>query len=324
MLLKGNNVMRLILLLLMLGCLSQKAQAAEVFPERAPPRIVSLFLNTIHVPAVEPALPEDFIAMRSPNPDDPKYYWGRQDALEYFFETGDIADSVPIISARISDTLPQSSLNKDTVVQFIRKELIWIGVRNPKVEFSEWGSYPVVGMELTSEGNKVLFAWVGMNRPTGESLVLTYHFAKGGNHPTRDERRLWDTFINKTKVLPAPLNYQAQGLDLHEGYTVFSNGLAKIRAIAEKRKRDGVELIAMQPLNTQTTFTFQNLTRGKMNGDWKRNQPLVKIHGKIGADEASFDQTMVVLIKDVDEFSISPDQLKMNQSNWIHDGQQKN
>lgn len=74
------------------------------------------------------------------------------------------------------------------------------GLRKVQSAKTKWGSYPV--LSLTGErpdGSPVFVTWLGINSRDGWTVFIDYRVPKGKEHPTKEERQIWETFLNETK-----------------------------------------------------------------------------------------------------------------------------
>lgn len=312
---------RLYLLLGLIVCLFNGIRGEDKFPETPSPEVMYLFPEFLIIPAIEPALPAKYKAAHSRDPFDPRVYWGTGNGLNTYLLTGFPIKDCPVFSVRISENTLQCELNEAGVRKLIDEKFPALGLKNIGTRFLNWGQYPVVAMENRFDSMVVYSAWVGLNEPTGETLLINYLFPNGRGHPTAKEIKIWETFLNETKELPPQYYYITKGQDLHPGYTVVNLGPASFRVIAEVRKRDRAPLIAVEPLNENTMFTFKDMQEGAMGGEWNAGATAIKVTGTVTARNYIFDETSTVMVKEVDEFTVEPEALKKNPMNLVFDGQ---
>jgi len=75
------------------------------------------------------------------------------------------------------------------------------GLKNVKSTKTKWGSYPV--LTLTGDrpdGSPIFVAWVGINSPEGWTILVDYRLPSGKGHPSDEEKKIWDNFLNQTKA----------------------------------------------------------------------------------------------------------------------------
>lgn len=291
------------------------------FPETPPPRIVEFIGQSLIPLGVNLALPEDFVAMPYDNEDplySPTMIWGRESDLKEVKKHGKDARHGPIIEAILSmDTFQTGPNSFNPNEKQIREESSKRGLRNLTIKRYQWGSYPVLAVQGIAPGNLVRnFAVVGMNDPSGQVLRLRLLAPK-----TAEKKALtiWENLLTNTKQLDGHANFQAHGQDLHPGYTIYSQAGAKLLAIAEKNRETGELLLAIKPLNDETSFTYEKMSKGKMGASFHYAEPLVKIYGTTKQSKysaISFD-VLSVLIKPVDQFTIDPNLWKLNPRNTV-------
>ncbi len=296
----------------------------ENFEETRSPEVMYMFPDSKIIPAVELALPKNFIGSKSRNTEDDRVYWGSMNALTSFFLSHTVKKNQPIISVKISTNTKQKELSEENIKYFIDMILPKINLKHVKVQFLKWGSYPVVAMENKHQNETIMYAWVGLNAPDGETLLINYLFPNGKKHPTKEERALWNKFLTETKELPLQFKWIVDGHDLHPGYTVVKLGETKFRIIAEKRKSDDKQLVVFQPLNDKTDFEYVEMSNGELESEWNKGAKVVKVKGKVKVDKKAFDETTTVMLKEVDDFSVTPEELKKNSKLVVLDAEQKN
>lgn len=309
---------------LCLLCFASTLHADDQFPETPSPEVMYMFPEFLLIPAVELALPSNFIGVRSNDPSDERVYWGPTNALSTYFLSRTVRKNNPIISAKISNNTKQSELTEENVQAFIQKVIPQMDLKHKAVQFLKWGDHPVVAMENQHRGETIMYAWVGLNSPNGETLLINYLFPNGRKHPTKEEREIWNKFLNETKGLSEQFKFIVNGQDIHPGYTVVKLGPAKFRIVAEKRKSDEKKLIIVQPLNDKTNFEYLSMQDGEMGSTWNYGAKAVKVKGKVKADKIIFDETTTVMYKDVDEFTLNAAEQKLNPKVVVLDGEQKN
>lgn len=295
----------------------------ENFEETRSPEVMYMFPECKIIPALELALPKSFIGTKSRNAEDERVYWGTMNSLTSFFLSHTVKKNQPILSAKISGKTLQKELSEENIKYFIENVIPKINLKHVKVQFLNWGSYPVVAMENKHQNETNIFAWVGLNAPGGETLLINYLFTNGKKHPTKEERELWDKLMTETKELPLQFKWIVDGHDLHPGYTVVKLGETKFRIIAEKKKSDGKQLVVFQPLNNSTEFEYLEMSDGELESEWNKGAKVVKVKGKIIIDKKAFDETTTVMVKEVEDYSVTPQDLKQNPKLVVLDAEQK-
>jgi hypothetical protein len=76
------------------------------------------------------------------------------------------------------------------------------GVKDVKLQKNKWGNYPVLALTGMAKGNSPMFtAFLGINSPDTWVIAITYKVPSGKGHPTDEEKKVWERFLNETKPL---------------------------------------------------------------------------------------------------------------------------
>jgi hypothetical protein len=173
------------------------------------------FAGMLHPPRVSLALPASFIVTsasprgKSSQPDFNMYegnIWAPERTARQFEHSAEHKFSNakdPMFFVHLSSDVAQIP-GKDSFTNEKELETTFTGLGMQKVKSKKlkWGDYPV--LSLTGErpnGSPVYVAWIGINSPDGWTILVDYRVPKGKNHPTRDERKIWDTFLSETKMM---------------------------------------------------------------------------------------------------------------------------
>ncbi len=301
-------------------CIWNDIRGEEKFPETPSPRIMYLMPGFMNIPAIEPALPSKYKAYHNKDEEDPKVFWGTGNGINTFMLTEIAHKDNPLFVIKVSPNTFQSDLTEEGMKKIIEERFTPLGIKNLSLRVFKWGEYPVVAMENEINKQKVLSVWVGLNDPSGETALITMITPVGKGHPSAKEKEIWSTFLNETKELSPQFKSITKGHDLHPGYTVITLGPARLRVVAEVRKKDRAPLIAVEPLNEDTMFSFLDVKEATIEGEWYKGTPAIKVTGTITSKEFVFDETALVIVKEVDEFTIDPSELKKNPMNVVFDG----
>lgn len=278
------------------------------------PRISNLLPDIIIPLMVDPAIPENFVALRPEGTSGYDWiYWGPRNALTSYFRDRESLKE-PIISLRPSLNVAQTGPDKFSIEDENIKELVKSVAKDAKLYRYKWGQYPVLSFEGEMFEKPFCTCWVGTNNPDGWVLQFNLICPKGEDG-ARQGRLLWTKLMTETKPLSEPDGYRAAGFDLQEGFTMVDVTRSKLKAIAEKRKADKKIQVVVTSLDPLVTFSFDKVESGKMGGSWKRGALLAKAYGLISKDEK--DNTKIrtqiaipILIKEVEEFSMNGEELK--------------
>jgi hypothetical protein len=278
-------------------------------------RILDLLPNLSTPLAVDPGVPDDFVARSLQGPLDPYnwIYWGPKDVLKAYFENpASLAE--PVLRVKLSANLAQTGPDTfsedlpEALKQWKSDELVCTAMR--------WGDYPVFAARMKLEGRLVLMAWVGLNdRGAGWTLMFNLVYPDKAGHPDNEDLALWTGFLEKTKQLSDGEYFKARGLDMQEGYTLVTAGHAKLKMIAEKRKRDGELQVVVIPESSDVEFHYSNMDECFMGAKWKYGEPIVKVYGTIVFKRDNFksinEYVTTIFFKEVSEFSFEEEEGKM-------------
>lgn len=256
------------------------AMTYEQKPENSP-RILELLPNLTKPLAVEPAVPENFIAATHTGRIDLSdwVFWGPKDVLEKAFKNPESLKT-PLIKMKLSSNVFQTgpkSFNKEGLDE-MKKMSKAFGPNAFSILETQWGNYPVLSMKATLQNTPIFIAWVGLN-DGGQTIM--FNLVYPNKQPTADDLAFWNNFITKTVPLQGGDYFKAFGLDMQPGYTVINVGGAKFKMIAEKRESDGTIQVEVIPMTKGANFQYLNMGEGFMGGQWKNGQPIVKVFGEI-------------------------------------------
>jgi len=280
-------------------------------------RILELIPHLLNPLAVDPAIPKDYVAMAPDGELDPSnwIYWGPKEALEVYFKDQKKL-SQPIFRVTLNSNTLQKSL--DTKKDF-EKAVDKIKHKGAKVQskfLGHWGNYPVGAFQGELKKKKLFIGWVGLNAEKGWTLLFEMLVPENKNRPNTDDIKLWKTFLEETKQLPEPQFFKAHGQDLQPGFTIVTVDGSKLRVTAEERKSDNKLKITVLPLNDDVEFQFKEAGVGLMAANWKKGEPLAKVWGTViktdGNCQIIDDLTVSILLKLVDEFTITPEEQNPN------------
>lgn len=274
-------------------------------------RILNLLPNLLCPLAVDPSIPEDFIAL-SPSGTLHLYdwiYWGPKEVLETYFKNPTSLE-VPILRVKLSADVAQTSpnsFNNERTTEFLKM----LKKEYPK-EFAsietQWGDYPILAIKSKLEDSLVFIAWVGLNDPEGGwTLMFNLVYPDKKGHPNKKDRQLWESLLMKTTQLKDGDYFKACGQDLQEGYTLVNHGGAKLKMFAEKRQSDGSLQVVVIPEDSDVEFHYIDMMECLMGAKWKCGEPMVKVYGKIILNKENFksiiNSVTSIFIKNVSEFS---------------------
>jgi hypothetical protein len=106
----------------------------------------------------------------------------------------------PMFYVKLSELVGQvAGTDKLTCEEKAVASLTSSGVKNVKSTKTKWGNYPVFVLTGDAKGTAMFTAFVGLNSPDGWALVVNYRVPTGKGHPTDEEKKIWERFINESK-----------------------------------------------------------------------------------------------------------------------------
>lgn len=287
-----------------------------VSPLAADLRINELLPDTFVNLAVNPYIPENFVALPPPDRfmhDDAFVFWGPKDVLEAFFKNPDSLKSSIIkvgFSTSVAQTGPDTFNNK-TYQESIKEIQEQIPGKLLHMQH-KWGDYPLNVVKIDIQGHCIPMAWVGLNDPNGWTMTFNLISPDKNANLTKADHQLWDDFIKKTTKLSDHDFIKAQGQDLQDGFTEVNIGGTKLKMIAEKRESDGKVQVVVIPGDEGVNFTFKGMSEGRMGAQWRYGEPLIKVSGQIVSEKGNscniIDHTTSIFPKNVTEFSYSTEE----------------
>lgn len=274
-------------------------------------RILELLPNLLCPLAVDPAIPEDFVALSPTGRLDlfDWIYWGPKEVLEKYFKDPDSLNMSLIrvkLSGNVAQTGPNSFSDEEST-----KALKMLQKKDPKAcTFLEtnWGNYPVHTVRMTMMGKTIFTTWVGLNdQESGWTLMFNLVYPEKKGHPNANDFQLWENLLRKTKPLGERDTFKILGQDLQEGYTLVNIAGAKLKMIAEKREIDGKVQVVVMPENPEVEFNYVDMEECQMGAKWKYGEPMVKVYGEITLKSQNSHSTTryvtSIFFKTVPEFS---------------------
>jgi len=261
--------------------------------------------------------PEDFVAMAPEGELDPGdwIYWGPKEVLEVYFKDQKKL-SQPIFRVTLNSKTMQKSLDTKKEFEKVLDEIKKEGAKVQSKFHGHWGIYPVGAFHGNIKKKQLFIGWAGLNAADGWTLLFEMLVPEQKKRPNTEDIRLWQTFLEKTKQLPEPQFFKAHGQDLQPGFTIVNIEGSKLRISAEKRKSDNKFKITVLPLTDDVEFQCREAGEGLMAANWKKGEPLAKVWGTViktdGNYQLSDSLTVSILLKLVDEFTVTPEEQKPN------------
>jgi len=265
-------------------------------------RIQKLLPGFMAIPAVEPYLPANFVALHHPK-DESKLYWGDKNVLEAYFEKGISGLKSAVICVDMSFDVAQINEN-DFSDEASDADLASNGIEIFTRNKWKWGIHPVLSLNATMEGEEIHLAWIGLNY-NGQVLCVGLIYPNK-QAPSAEDLNMWTEFLQKTKPLEEYEFYKAHGQDLRKGLTLVKVYDSVLKVFAEKRIRDGKIQVSIKPADDCIACKCFDVDEGLMGGNWHFFEPILKIRSEIQVNSDAnviSSNTITVLLKEVSEFS---------------------
>ncbi len=255
--------------------------------------------------ALDPAIPDDFIAQKGQKETAHQYFWGTSKAITQFLKGKRNGGPLFIISIT-----PNVSYNHETKSftggMFTKEEFEQNGMTNVVTRSFSWGQHPVLTLVANIFHQKIHLAWIAS--PISSNVVLVnYFYPLGDPEEEAKSEKIWDTFIENTQELTGNDFYQALGQEMHNGYTLFSQNPITLKVRAERCYKTRTLLCIAEPCSSSTTSMIHRVEVTSLQGPWKTGKPIAKIYGTATSFSKSIwttiDIIVSVMIKDVKSFS---------------------
>ena len=107
----------------------------------------------------------------------------------------------PMFYVRLSETVSQMpGTDKFKGEERMVAALTSSGVKNVKSSKTKWGHYPVLALTGQAKSGVAMFtAFLGINSPDGWVIAINYRVPTAKGHPTDEEKKIWERFLNETK-----------------------------------------------------------------------------------------------------------------------------
>lgn len=296
--------MYLYLIFLLIGC-ANCLQAADLWSKL---RLQAL-LPYLETPlCVEPALPQDFVAMSRQGPLTCREwtYWGPKAVLEAYFQNpASLAQA--IIRVKVSESIKQigpQKFNEDN--DELIKSLASLRLKRMYDIKRAWGRYPIYIVAAEFPEKWLHAAWIGLDDGIGTTLMLELVYPKSGLQDR--DYKLWNDFFAKTTTLPEPIYSDGYKVQYQVGKTELTIYGKKIQIKGEERRSDNTIQLVSTPQDRGLEFVLEKVTYELMAPNHALGGPAARCRGKftILAEDGSRRQStqeILVLIQPVDEFN---------------------
>ncbi len=281
-------------------------------------RIQQLLPDFLAIPAIEPFLPSNFVAL--PHPDIMKrdgLYWGPKEVLEEYYLSGKKHIISPIIWVTHSYDVGQNEDGTFTGEDTFYEDMIADGCTDIKIDKLYWGNHPIMSVEYTQDGRRARIAWIGLNSH-GHVLLMSPFGSSDPNTSSENAFQIWTDFLTKSRFLEGHDFYKSHGQDMREGFTLVNICGSVLKVLAEKRIRDGKIQIKIQPADHTISCKCLGVEQMLMPAKWHFFEPIVKIQTESQVNNARinirYSQTITILLKEVTEFS---DTGKIDEANGV-------
>jgi len=150
--------------------------------------------------SVKPYLPKEFaVGSRNRQADvNEGIIWGRPEAIQRYIRN-ELPMPSPIITVIFTKNVRQDgpmSFNGD---KGMKRELKVIGGKKLTIKKLRWGDYPILYVRgISLSGTRYHVAFLGLNQPNGETLMLNFLSPSDNNKPTEEEAALWVDLLTKS------------------------------------------------------------------------------------------------------------------------------
>lgn len=248
------------------------------------------------------ALPEDFCVGLK----DGEIFFGKEMVLKRFFKNPKDIRGVIISSSGFEDNFKLSDKfnyyeDKEEFMAGVRQE----GVEPLNVQRIRWGSHKGFTFEAYYwKENAHLALLYGPNKQPVQFAMLPTN-----DGFTPESLKIWENFIANTEPFSDEIFFLICGMNLQEGCTIWAMDQVKFKAIAEKRVSDNKLVVILEPLNPLTEVVIKGEVK---YANWKKGKQSVHLPVTVRNERENqlYDQGIIVLIKDVEEFTIDPEKAK--------------
>lgn len=276
--------------------------------------VSEFFPGLISPPAVDLALPEDFIVdtfekrinndIKMSGP----VLWGTKEQIEAFHEHKDLTQ--PIIIVSLSSKVAQIGPNSFS----IEKSLSESPKRRPfSMDKYMWGDYPILVLRVLKDNKLYQSAYIGLNMEGGHAAFLAIITPASENDTLDTPCPVWDNLIKNTKLLTEQEMLKIHGYELLEGITTYEMVGEKIKVTAEKDINGKHQLAVFILTDGVKIKDIGDAFIGFKGGEWKKGEYLVKlpITLEINNKYSIVNQCIIpILLKTVDQFSVPTSELK--------------
>ncbi len=270
-------------------------------PQDTKTRVIGLIDKRIPS-GVEFAIPENFIVTKK-NENDEVIFWGPKEVLNKFFNNESLSEPIFSVIPPMNLGLSASNIFSESD-EFIRE----MGMQT---RLLNWGRYPVRESIFEMEGTLQHIAHIGGNKE--EEVALICMILPEGVKETPD---VWKRFINETHPLTELETFKVLKLDSEEGYSILEVERKFLIATAEERNKDGKLQISFSSCDPSIFFEIKEIRNELIKlRCWNGGKPGIKIKAVISVKEDGVtkhieEKKLFVVVKKVDEFSISTEKLK--------------
>ncbi|CDZ79623.1 hypothetical protein BN1013_00118 [Candidatus Rubidus massiliensis] len=289
------------------------------------PRITSLLPCGYYCLPIEPAIPNNFIAMSETGKLNLQdwIYWGPQEVIEDFFKSDKKQLKSPIIRIKLSGNVFQTGPEsfgpaKDlAIVEQMKKNPEQYNLIQKKI-----GDYPVIAFTNKIGNHAVTTGWIGLNDPEGLVLLCNLVCPSLDKEPSKEDLKLWNAFLNESTPLVDSEKFKAIGQNLKPGYTLLNLEGSRAKMTAEKRKSDGKIQVVLIPISKDINFQLNEIQECLLGSNWNFMAPLCKVYGKFTKTESAKCKVIIpyvtsILLDEVEDFSISKEEASLRKDLFV-------
>lgn len=297
-------ILKLALFLITLGSIPTIQADETALP---PLRIQELLPDrTWMIPlAIDPAIPEDFIAVRGHQGASHKYIWATPEVAKSTLKEEKATGPLFLVwlsMGVVFDPKTQTFTGDIGTIDSYKN----MGFTDVVFKDFRWGSHFVRTCTGKKGDTDIRLAWIAQATNTNV-LVVQALYPTEKPEASLEAGKMWEHFLNETKELKGADFYRAFGQEMHEGYTNVTCGSITVKARAEFNSKTDQILWIVEPSSPHITFKVDHTQYGLLGGEWKTGYPLLKIYGRaIHRTKETYDVADIVIsvmIKEVENFS---------------------
>lgn len=190
---------------LFLNCLiGLEMTAAEAETDYQLSRIAQLLPNLVYKPNIDPAIPENFVAM-GPTKSSTLYdgiFWGPKEVLVKYFQDPESLEQ-PIIRVAVLTDKERNKLFDHVQLYPEDSKVTDFVLQNDEV------TYPIFSIRTKINNRKSLFALMAISSPCNQqALIFELIYPSKDSKPSKEGLKMWNTFVNETQIRTIPVVFK--------------------------------------------------------------------------------------------------------------------